>query len=145
MYLFVAGMRGGPPFGRDLDFLTGGQDAVGYGGGFYGGADVVRADNVCAGEDGSYVGGGGGVETVFHVGWGSVQVDGQRRILRQGVSEEALAGGSDEKGLVELAELVEVGEERVVFVEAFAETEAGIEDDFVARDAGGENGVEADG
>ena len=37
---------------------------------------------------------------------------------------------------------VEVGEERVVFVEALAEAEAGVEDDFVARDACGGGGFE---
>ena len=42
--------------------LTCGQDAVGDGGGFDGGADVVDAEDVGSGEDGGYVGGGGGVE-----------------------------------------------------------------------------------
>ena len=36
-----------------------------------------------------------------------------------------------------------MGEERVVFVEALAEAEAGVEDDFVARDARGGGGFEA--
>ena len=64
-------------------------------------------------------------------------------MLGEGVSEEAFAGGSDEEGQIELAELVEVGEERIVFVEAFAEAEAGVEDDLVAFDAGGGGGFEA--
>jgi hypothetical protein len=64
-------------------------------------------------------------------------------VLGEGVSEEAFAGGSDEEGQIELAELVEVGEERIVFVEAFAEAEAGVEDDLVAFDAGGGGGFEA--
>ena len=59
------------------------------------------------------------------------------------MGEEAFARGSGEEGQVELAELVEVGEEGVVFVELFAEAEAGVEDDFVAWDAGGGGGFEA--
>jgi hypothetical protein len=42
------------------------QDSVGDGSGFDGGADVVGADDVGAGQDGGYVGGGSGVEAVFH-------------------------------------------------------------------------------
>ena len=64
-------------------------------------------------------------------------------MLGEGVGEEAFAGDAGEEGQVELAELVEVGEERVVFVEAFAEAEAGVEDDFVAGDAGSGGGFEA--
>ena len=44
---------------------------------------------------------------------------------------------------MESVELVEVGEEGVVFVQAFAEAEARVEDDFVARDAGGGDGFDA--
>ena len=126
-------------------FLEGFYDAVGYGGGFCGGTDVVGADDVGAGEDGGCVGGGGGVETVFHRGCGTVQQDGERWVLGEGVGKEAFAGDAGEEGQVELAELVEVGEERVVFVEAFAEAEAGVEDDLVAGDAGGGGGFEACG
>ena len=49
-----------------LSFFLRGEDAVGDGGGFGGRADVVGADDVGAGEDGGCVGGGGGVEAVFH-------------------------------------------------------------------------------
>ena len=42
------------------------HDAVGYRGGFDGRADVVGANDVGAGEDGGYVGGGGGVEAILH-------------------------------------------------------------------------------
>ncbi len=49
--------------------LKGGKDAVGDGGGFDGGADVVDAEDVGSGEDGGYVGGGGGVETGFGGRW----------------------------------------------------------------------------
>jgi hypothetical protein len=64
-------------------------------------------------------------------------------VLGEGVGEEAFAGGSGEQGQVELMELVEVGEEKIVFVEAFAEAEAGVEDDFVALDSGVGGGFEA--
>ena len=47
-------------------WLFGGEDAIGYGGGFDGGADVVGADDMSAGEDGGYVGGCCGVKAVFH-------------------------------------------------------------------------------
>ena len=66
-------------------------------------------------------------------------------MLREGVGEEPFAGGSGEDGQIEFLELVEVREERVIFVEAFAEAEAGVEDDLVARDAGGGCGLEAFG
>ena len=60
-------------------------------------------------------------------------------------ARKLLRESSGEDGQVELSELVEVGEERVVFVEAFAEAEAGVEDDLVAWDAGGGGGFEAFG
>ena len=44
-----------------LSFFFRGEDAVGDGGGFDGGAYVVSADDVGSGEDGGYVGGGGGL------------------------------------------------------------------------------------
>ena len=65
-------------------------------------------------------------------------------MLGEGVGEEALAGDAGEEREIELAELIEVREERVVFVEAFAEAEAGIENDLVAGNTGGERGFEAD-
>ena len=46
--------------------VTCGEDAVGDGGGFDGGADVVGAHDVSAGEDGGYISGGCGLEAVFH-------------------------------------------------------------------------------
>jgi len=124
-------------------FLEGFYDAVGDGGGFDCGTDVVGADDVGAGEDGGCVGGGGGVETVFHRGCGAIEQDGERWVLGEGVGEEALAGDAGEERQGELAELVEVSEERVVFVEAFAEAEAGVEDDLVAGNAGGGCGFDA--
>ena len=66
-------------------------------------------------------------------------------MLREGAGEEAFAGGAGEDGQVELAEAVEVGEEGVIFVEYFAEAEAGIEDNLVAWDAGGDGGFETFG
>jgi hypothetical protein len=85
------------------------------------------------------------VEAVFHRGCVAAEKDSERRILGQGMGEEAFAGGSGEEGQVELAELIEVGEERVVFVEAFAEAEAWVEDNLDANDAGGGGGLEAVG
>jgi hypothetical protein len=128
-----------------LRFFFRGEDAVGDGGGFYRGTNVMRADDVGAGEDGGYVGCGGCVEAVLCGGCASVEEDRERRMLRESVGEEALAGGSGEDGQFELVELVEVREERVVFVEAFAEAEAGVEDDPVAWDAGGGGGFETFG
>ena len=127
-----------------LSFFRG-EDAVGYGGGFGGGADVVGADDVGAGQDGGYVGGGGGVETVFHGGCGSVEQEGEGWVLGEGVGQEAFAGEAGEEGEGDFFKQVEVGQEGVVFVEAFAEAEAGVEDDFVAGDAGGGGGFEARG
>ena len=66
-------------------------------------------------------------------------------MLSEGAGEEAFAGGAGEDGQVELAEAVEVGEEGVIFVEYFAEAEAGIEDNLVAWDAGGGGGFETFG
>jgi len=64
-------------------------------------------------------------------------------MLGEGVGEEALAGGAGEDGQIELADLVEVGQQWVVFIEALAEAEAGVEDDLVALDAGGHCRFEA--
>ena len=46
--------------------LVGGEDTVGDGGGIDRGADVMGAYDVGAREDRGDVGGGGGVEAVFH-------------------------------------------------------------------------------
>ncbi len=51
-----------------LSFFVRGEDAIRDSRRFYGGADVVGADDVGPGEDSGYVGGGGGVETVFDGG-----------------------------------------------------------------------------
>ena len=64
-------------------------------------------------------------------------------MLGKRLGEEAFARGSGEDGQVDQAKLVEVREQRIVFVEAFAEAEAGVEDDSVAFDAGGGCGFEA--
>lgn len=101
--------------------LKGGKDAVGGGGGFDGGADVVDAEDVGSGQDDGSVRGSRGIETGFGGRWVSLVDDGLRWDLGQGVGEEALARGSDEKGETELVELVEVGEDRIVIVEALAE------------------------
>ena len=85
--------------------LERGEDAVGDGGGFGGGADVVDAEDVGSGEDGGYVGGGGGVEAGLRGGRAAVK-GGEVGVLGEGVAEEAFAGGSDEDRLVELVELV---------------------------------------
>ena len=135
-----------PPSGRNDDpcwGLSGGEDAVGDGGGFGGGADVVDAEDVGSGEDGRCVGCGGGVEAGFYGGECLVQACGERGALEHGAGEEAFAGDSGEDGAVELVELVQVGQQRVVFVEALAEAEAWVEDDFVVGDACGCGGFEA--
>ena len=66
-------------------------------------------------------------------------------MLGEGVGEEALSGDAGEEGEIELAEIIEMREEGVVFVEAFAEAEAWVEDDLVARDAGGGGRFDAGG
>ena len=58
----------------------------------------------------------------------------------EGLAEEAFAGGSGEEREVEDVEGSEVGVEGVVFFAEFAEAEAGIEDDAVVVDAGGDCG-----
>ena len=85
-----------PLVGRE--FLAGFEDLVGYGGGFDGGADVVGADDVGAGEDGGYVCGGGGVEAIFHGRCAAVEKNRQRRVLGEGVGEEAFARGPARRG-----------------------------------------------
>jgi hypothetical protein len=74
------------------------KDAVGDGGGFYGGSDVVGADDVGSGEDGGYVGGSGGLEAIFHGGCRSVKEDRQRRVLDESAGKETFARGSGEDG-----------------------------------------------
>lgn len=64
-------------------------------------------------------------------------------MLGEGAGQETFPGGSGQDRQIELAELIKVGEEWVVFVEFFAEAKAGVEDDLVARDAGGDGGFEA--
>ena len=119
------------------------EDGVGYGGGFDGGADFVDAKDVGSGEDGRYVDSGGGVGPDPRGGtWGSKVSGGVFGVYRTrifyGLAEEALARGSYEDRVVELVELIQVGQEGEVGVADFAEAEAGVEDDFVARDASGQ-------
>lgn len=59
-----------------LSGLDGVKDAVGDDGGFDGGADVMGADDVGSGEDGGYIGSGGGVEAVFSGGSCAAQENG---------------------------------------------------------------------
>ena len=93
----------------------------------------MDAKDVGSGEDGGCVGGGRGLEA------GVRRVQSQRAdVGRRDSGEEAFAGEAGEDGLMQLVECVEVGEEGIVFVEALAEAEAGVEDDLVARDACGE-------
>lgn len=63
--------------------------------------------------------------------------------LSNGVPEKRLAGNAGEQRLAEREQLVEVGEERVVFVVDLAEAETRIEDDAIAGDAGGEGAIES--
>jgi len=102
----------------------------------------VGPDDVCPTKDGRDVGSVGGVKTVCHGGCASVQEDSERRAFGERVGEEAFARDPDSQGKVEPPELVQMCEKRVVFVEAFAEAEAGIEDDVVARDSGGSGGFQ---
>ena len=111
-----------------------GEDAVGDGGSFGGGADVVDADDVGSGEDGGYIGCGGGMEAGLRGGRGYMN-DAGAGGSREGMAEEAFAGDADEDGQVELAELVEVGEQGIVLVEVLAEAEAGVYGDLLAGDA----------
>ena len=86
-------------------------------------------------EYGGCVGCGCGVETGFGGRWVPLVEDGLRWDLGEGVGEEALARGSDEKGEIELVELVEVGEDRIVIIEALAEAEAGVENELIVGNA----------
>jgi len=121
-----------------------GKDGVGDGSGFDRGAYVVDSEDVGTAEDGSYVGGGGGVETGGVGGGGGVaKWVGCGGLLEEGFGEEALAGGSGEDGQAELVELVEEGVDDVVIVAELAEAEAGVEDDVVAGGASGAGGIDA--
>jgi len=82
----------------------------------------VGAEDVGSGEDGGYVGGGGGVEAVFHGGRASVEKCCEGGVLGEGMGKEAFAGRPRHDGQVELAKHVEVGQEWVIFVEFFAKT-----------------------
>ena len=110
------------------------EDGVGDGCGFGGGVYVVDADEVGSGEDGGYVGGGGGVNPGLRGETWGTQSSG---------AEEAFAGGAGEDGAVEDVEGAEVGVQGVVLVADFAEAEAGVEDDAVVADAGGGGGGDA--
>ena len=123
---------GGLPLDRLQEGRIGeGEDAVGDGGGVAGGADFVDAEDVGSGEDRGRVC-DGGRELVDSL-----------RMNRAG--EKAFAGDAGEDWEAERVELIEVGEQRVVFVEDLPEAEAWVEDDFVSKDAGGSGGFQAFG
>ena len=83
------------------------EDAVGDCGSLDGGPDVVDAEDVGSSKDCGYVGGGCSVEPGLR-GW-DLSVKGcNAGMLGEGMAEEAFAGGSDEDGLVEFVEMVEV-------------------------------------
>src|SRR5271156_6251389 len=103
--------------------IVSGEDSVGDGGGFDSGANVVDAQDVGSGQDGSDGCGVGRVKAVVPVGWVALKDGGERGSVREGVGEEALTRGSDEDGELELAEIFEMGEDGVVFVEALAEAQ----------------------
>ncbi len=86
-----------------------------------------------SGEDGGDVGCVGGVEAVVHGGWFALKDGRERSSVGEGVGEEAFARSSDEDGKVEFAEVFEMREDGVIFVEAFPEAEAWIEHDFLFR------------
>ena len=101
----------------------------------------MDAEDVGSSEDCDYIGGGRGMKTGLARRDVSVK-GGEAGVLGESVAEESFAGGSDKDGLVESIEVFQVGQEAVVLVETFAEAEAGVEDDLVARDAGVDGGVE---
>src|SRR5207245_8025010 len=89
--------------------------------------DVVNANDVRAGEDtGSDCGGGGPQALIGRSGFG---------VARERCSEKALARGADEEWVAEFGQLREPGKELVVLREAFAEADAGIEDELRSGDA----------
>lgn len=51
-------------------------------------------------------------------------------MLGECMSQEAFARGSYQDGEMKLVELGEMGEQRIVFIEALAEADAGVEDHF---------------
>ncbi len=79
------------PFLAVLSILAGVEDAVGDGGGFGGGADVVGAEDLSSGEDGGYVCGGGGVDAGFGEGRVFGEEDGEVGAVGESLGEEALA------------------------------------------------------
>lgn len=97
----------------------------------------MGAKDVGSAKDGGDIGRCGGVEASF---------SGRRgRFIQESehLAQEAFAGGSGEDRQTELMKLVEVGQERVIFVEPFAEAETGIEDDFVAWNSRDGRGFDA--
>jgi hypothetical protein len=90
--------------------------------------DVVDTDDVCAGEDAGGDGSSGGPDTLI----------GRSRfaVASQGGAEEAFAGSSHQEWITQLGKLRKFGEQFIILREAFAEADAGIEDDLGFRDAG---------
>jgi len=134
----------GSPVGRD-QLLKSGHDSISNGGSFDCGTYVMGAEDVGSAQDGGYVCDCCGVEAIFHGRCRSIEKDGHAGIFGECMGEEAFAGDAHEKRQIELLEFGEVREERVVFVEALAESEAWVEDDLVARDASCCGGFEAFG
>src|SRR5690348_10680346 len=90
--------------------------------------DVMDTDDRRAVCDAPGDGGGGGEEAVAGVGFAG------------DFGEEALAAGAEDEGVPQLGELAEASEELEVVVDAFAEADAGVEEDPVGGDAGGAGG-----
>lgn len=90
-----------------------------------------------AGEYGGSGGGEGGIAALIG---GKVRTAGS-----EGTAEETFAREAREKRLAEGEQIVEVGEERVIVIEGFAEAIAGIEDDTGHLDAGVMSGAESGG
>ena len=85
------------------------EDAVGDCGGLDGGPDIVDAEDVGSSKDGGYVGGGCSVEPSLR--WWDFSVKScDAGTFGESVAEEAFAGGSNEDGLVEFVELIEVSQ-----------------------------------
>jgi len=71
----------------------------------------VGAEDVGSGEDGGYIGGGGGVEAVVHRRGCAFEENRETGVLGDGACEEAFAGDACEERQVESLEFVEVREE----------------------------------
>jgi hypothetical protein len=101
-------------------------EAIGDAGDLHHFGDIVHADDVGAREDARGHSGGGAPDALF----------GRSRfaVMGESCSEEAFAGCAHEQGIPEFREPRKFFEQLVILREAFAEADAGIEDDLGFRD-----------